>query len=71
MILRYSRPEMAALWSEEARWNAALKVELAVLAAQAERGDVPAAAAALIAQRATVNIARISELETEIGRAHV
>ena len=64
MILRYSRPEMAALWSEEARWNAALKVELAVLAAQAERGDVPAAAAALIAQRATVNIARISELET-------
>ena len=27
MILRYSRPEMAALWSEEARWNAALKVE--------------------------------------------
>ena len=64
MILRYSRPEMASLWSEEARWNAALKVELAVLAAQAERGDVPAAAAALIAQRATVNIARISELET-------
>ena len=63
MILRYSRPEMAALWSEEARWNAALKVELAVLAAQAERGDVPAAAAALIAQRATVNIARITELE--------
>ena len=35
-----------------------------MLAAQAERGDVPAAAAALIAQRATVNIARISELET-------
>jgi adenylosuccinate lyase len=63
MILRYSRPEMAALWSEEARWNAALKVELAVLAAQAERGDVPAAAAALIAQRATVNVARITELE--------
>ncbi|MFM2097780.1 MAG: hypothetical protein RIT06_408 [Chloroflexota bacterium] len=63
MILRYSHPEMAALWSEEARWNAALKVELAVLAAQAERGDVPAAAAALIAQRATVNVARITELE--------
>jgi adenylosuccinate lyase len=63
MILRYSRPEMTALWSEEARWNAALKVELAVLVAQAERGDVPAAAAALIAQRATVNVARITELE--------
>jgi len=63
MILRYSRPEMTALWSEEARWNAALKVELAVLVAQAERGDVPAAAAALIAQRATVDVARITELE--------
>jgi adenylosuccinate lyase len=66
MIERYQRPEMAALWSDEARWAAALRVELAVLDAQATRGDVPAADAAAIRAKATINLARIAELEATL-----
>ena len=42
MIPRYAHPAAAAIWSDEARWASALRVELAVLEAQAARGDVPA-----------------------------
>lgn len=63
MIERYARPEMAALWGDAARWEAALRVEIAVAEAQAARGDIPAAAADAIRSRATVNLARIAELE--------
>ena len=42
MIGRYTLPAMAALWSEESRFEHMLRVELAVLRALAERGDVPA-----------------------------
>ncbi|MEY4389114.1 MAG: hypothetical protein RLZZ432_833 [Chloroflexota bacterium] len=63
MIPRYTTPEVAAIWSDEARWAAALRVELAVLAAQAKRGEVPAEAAEAIAARARIDVARIAELE--------
>ena len=66
MIERYTRPEMAAVWSETARWEAALRVEIAVAQAQAKRGDIPAAAAQAIAARAKVNLARIAELEATL-----
>ena len=36
MIPRYATPLMTAIWSDEARWSAALQVELAVLDAQAD-----------------------------------
>jgi adenylosuccinate lyase len=63
MIERYTRPEMAAVWGDAARWDAALRVEIAVAEAQAKRGDIPAAAAQAIRTRAKVNLARITELE--------
>jgi adenylosuccinate lyase len=63
MIPRYATPSMTAVWSDEARWNAALHVELAVLDAQAATGEVPAAAVAVIRAKASINVARISELE--------
>jgi len=66
MIERYTRPEMGAVWSETARWEAALRVEIAVAQAQAKRGDIPAAAAQAIAARAKVNLARIAELEATL-----
>ena len=43
MISRYTRPEMAAIWSERARFEAWWRVELAVLEARAARGEIPAA----------------------------
>jgi len=66
MIERYTRPEMGAVWGEAARWEAALRVEIAVAQAQANRGDIPAAAAQAIASRAKVNLPRIAELEATL-----
>ena len=63
MIPRYATPSMTAVWSDEARWSAALQVELAVLDAQATTGEVPADAVAVIRAKAKVNVARINELE--------
>jgi adenylosuccinate lyase len=64
VIARYSRQEMAAVWSEErklARW---LEVELAALEAWAELGAVPADAVAEIRAAARPPSAeRVAELE--------
>ena len=54
---------MGAIWSEEARFAAMLRVELAVTKAQVSRGMVPADAEATISRRARVDVARIAEIE--------
>ncbi len=66
MIERYSRPEMRALWTDEARYGAWLRVELAVCEVLAERGVIPAASLAAIRTRAGFDAARIAEIEREV-----
>jgi adenylosuccinate lyase len=66
MIARYTRPEMGALWSDEARYARWLRVELAICDAWARRGVVPAEAAARIRARARVDAARIAEIEARV-----
>ena len=44
MIPRYSRPEMARLWSDENRFATWLEVEIAATEVLVERGVVPAEA---------------------------
>jgi adenylosuccinate lyase len=63
VIARYTRPEMAELWSERSRFEHMLRVELAVLRALAARGTVPPGALAAIEARARVDVERIAELE--------
>jgi adenylosuccinate lyase len=63
VIRRYTLPEMGALWTEGARFEHMLRVELAVSRAQARRGRVPQDALAAIEARATVDVDRIEELE--------
>ena len=63
MIRRYTRAEMGAVWSEEARFAAMLRVELAVAKAQVARGLLPGEAYTTIARRARVNVDRIAEIE--------
>jgi len=63
VIRRYTLPEMGAIWTDEARFEAMLRVELAVSRAQAARGTVPADALAALEARATVNPERIAEIE--------
>jgi adenylosuccinate lyase len=65
MIPRYSRPEMARLWSQDAKYEAWLKVELAVCEVYAKRGVIPADALGRIKAKAEVDAARIDEIEAK------
>jgi adenylosuccinate lyase len=63
MIPRYTLPEMGALWTDEARFESMLRVELAVLRALGRRDLVPAEAVAAVEDRARIDVERIAELE--------
>ncbi|HET9084585.1 MAG TPA: adenylosuccinate lyase [Candidatus Limnocylindrales bacterium] len=63
MIRRYTLPEMAAIWSDQARFEHILRVELEVARAQAARGLIPAPALAAMESRATIDVDRIAEIE--------
>ena len=63
MIRRYTLPEMGAIWTEQARFEAMLRVELAVSRAQAVRGHVPPAALEALETRSRVDVERIAEIE--------
>src|SRR4029079_10399416 len=54
---------MGAIWTERARFEQMLRVELAVARAQGARGLVPADALAAVEERATVDPERIAEVE--------
>jgi adenylosuccinate lyase len=63
VIRRYTLPEMGAVWSEQARFERMLDVEIAVCRSQVRRGLVPAEALAVIEARAVVDVDRINEIE--------
>lgn len=64
MIERYSRPEMARLWSQEHKIALWLRVEIAVCEAWAVHDEIPVEALPEI-KRAHVDLARMDELERE------
>jgi adenylosuccinate lyase len=57
---------MARLWSDQNRFATWLQVELAATDVLAERGVVPAAAAAAIREKARFEVARIDAIEKEV-----
>jgi adenylosuccinate lyase len=68
VIARYSRPAMTRIWSEEAKLERWLAVELAALDAWAHVGTVPATAAEAIRRRARApSPERVAELERVTG----
>jgi len=66
VIARYSRPEMAALFDDEARYRTWLEVEIAVVQVMERRGGVPSGTAARIRAAARVDPARIDMLEATL-----
>ena len=66
MIERYTLPEMGAIWSEQAKFQSWLDVELAACQANAELGRLPADALEQIRSRATFELPRILEIEAEV-----
>ncbi|MGZ6897966.1 MAG: adenylosuccinate lyase [Acidimicrobiia bacterium] len=63
MIPRYSLPEMAALFTDEAKFGAWLEVEILATEAWAELGVVPREAAAAVRARGGFDVAAIDERE--------
>ena len=63
MIPRYSLPEIADLFTDEARFGAWLEVEVLAVEAWAELGVVPAEHARAVRERAGFDVAAIHERE--------
>src|SRR4029078_13325075 len=69
MIPRYTRPEMAAIWSAETRFRIWFEIEAHAADAMAELGIIAKAAAAQIwtkGKNAKFDIARIDAIEREV-----
>jgi adenylosuccinate lyase len=65
MLQRYSRPEMAAIWTEENKFKAWLEVELLACEAWSELGVIPKEDVQKLRQNAGFDIQRIYEIEEE------
>lgn len=66
MIPRYSRKEMAGIWSDQSKFDLWLDVEIAVCEAWAEVGKIPRKDLEIIKKKAAFDIARILEIEEEV-----
>ncbi|MCX5893375.1 MAG: adenylosuccinate lyase [Deltaproteobacteria bacterium] len=65
MIPRYSRKEMARIWTEENKFNSWLKVELAAMEAMAECGIIPREAPARACGKAACDVEQILAIEAK------
>lgn len=63
MIPRYTRPELAALWTEERKLQHWFDIELAAVEGWAREGVVPEEAAAHIREHAVLDVERVQEIE--------
>ncbi len=63
MIPRYSRPEMSALWTDDARFQKWLEIELAACEAWAQLGKIPVEALKVIQQKSKFKTERVLEIE--------
>ena len=66
MIPRYSRPQMASLWTPEARFRIWFEIEAHALEAMAELGVVPKSAAEAVWARGGFDVERIDAVEAEV-----
>ncbi|MBW3591962.1 MAG: adenylosuccinate lyase [Actinobacteria bacterium] len=63
MIDRYTRPQMAAIFSEQAKLEHWLQIEILATEVRAERGEVPAEDLEVIKQKAAFDVERVKEIE--------
>jgi adenylosuccinate lyase len=67
MIDRYTLPEMGAIWSDEAKYQSWLDVEIQAARAMAKYKIIPAAAAKAIEKKSGFSVDRINEIEAEVN----
>ena len=65
MIPRYSRPQMAVIWSPEIKFQIWLEIEAHACDAQAKLGVIPEAAAREVWEKGAFEVARIDQIERE------
>ena len=65
MIPRYSPEDISAIWTEEAKFQRWLQLEIAAVEARMEAGFVPEEALQTIAEKATFKVDEILEIEKE------
>ena len=63
MIARYTRPQMGALWTEDAKYQSWLDMEVAVCQAWAKKGKIPKKDMASIKKNAAYNVKQIEKIE--------
>jgi len=66
MISRYTRPEMAKIWSLENKYQKWLEIELLVCEAWTQQGLIPQDILAKIKQKASFSVERIAEIEERV-----
>jgi len=66
MIPRYSRPQMAAIWSDQTKYEIWLEIETLAAEAMEQLGQVPVGTTKVLRERGGFNIARIDEIEREV-----
>lgn len=66
MIPRYTRPEMAAIFSRENKFKIWLEVETLACEKMAELGIIPASVPKVLREKGDFNIDRIDEIEKEV-----
>ncbi len=63
MIARYTQPEMAAIWTDQRKYEIWLEIETLACEAQAECGYIPAEDAKTIREKGKFQLAEIEEIE--------
>ncbi|MDY0008473.1 MAG: lyase family protein, partial [Bdellovibrionales bacterium] len=66
MIPRFSRPEMAAIWTQENKYKIWMDVEMLACEAQESIGVIPPGVTEKIRAKANFDAARIDEIEREV-----
>ena len=67
MILRYTRPEMAAIWEPESKYGIWLEIETLAAEAMAELGVIPEGGTGSRSRpRAKFEVERVDEIEREV-----
>ena len=66
MILRYTRPEMAAIWEPESKYGIWLEIETLAAEAMAELGVIPKEAPEAVRARGKFEVERVDEIEREV-----
>ncbi len=70
MISRYTRPEMAQIWTDESKFQTMLQIEILACESLARQGKVPHSDIKLIKKRAKINIKEIDEIGPPLAYGH-